>query len=358
MTHDDLGPAGLPSRHLLAVDDLGVEGIARVLAVADSFAEVGRRANPKVPALRGRTVATLFLEDSTRTRLSFETAAKRLSADVLSFSAGSSSLNKGESLRDTVATIEAMGVDALVVRHRSSGTPHRVAAWAPGLAVVNAGDGWHQHPTQALADLYTVAGALGRPGDDPLACFAGLPVAVVGDVRHSRVARSLVAAYAAVGARVTLVAPPTLLPPSLEGWPVAGVSHDLDATLAGARVVSLLRLQAERGSGAYVPSLREYTARWGLTAERAARLDPAALVLHPGPVMRGVEVASDVADLPCALIGDQVRNGLVVRMAVLFLLLGHDAVADTGPTRLAAAPSARRGRQKAAAGAPRGAADA
>jgi aspartate carbamoyltransferase catalytic subunit len=359
MTGDDLGPGGLPSRHLLAVDDLGVEGIARVLAVADSFAEVGRRANPKVPALRGRTVATLFLEDSTRTRLSFETAAKRLSADVVSFSAGSSSLNKGESLRDTVATLEAMGVDALVVRHRSSGAAHRVATWAPGVAVVNAGDGWHQHPTQALADLYTVAAVLGRPGDGPLACFAGLPVAVVGDVRHSRVARSLVAAYAAVGARVTLVAPPTLLPASLEGWPIAGVSHDLDATLVGTRVVSLLRLQAERGSGAFVPSLREYTARWGLTAARAARLDPAALVLHPGPVVRGVEVASDVVDLPCARIGDQVRNGLVVRMAVLFLLLGHDTAADGAPPRrTGAAPSPRRGRQKAAAGTRRDTGDA
>ncbi|MGC8462203.1 MAG: aspartate carbamoyltransferase catalytic subunit [Acidimicrobiales bacterium] len=324
MTSGVLDTAGLAARHLLTVDDLGAEGIERVLRVAGSFAEVGRRANPKVPALRGRTVATLFLEDSTRTRLSFETAARRLSADVVSFSASSSSLNKGESLRDTVATIEAMGVDALVVRHRASGTAHRVAAWAPGVAVVNAGDGWHQHPTQALADLYTVADALHRPGEDPLACFAGLSVAVVGDVRHSRVARSLVAAYAAVGARVTLVAPPTLLPPSLEGWPIAGASSDLDEVLEGARVVSLLRLQAERGSGAYVPSLREYTARWGLTVERAARLDPTALVLHPGPVVRGVEVASEVADLPCARIGAQVRNGLVVRMAVLFLLLGHD----------------------------------
>ncbi len=324
MTSGVLDSAGLAARHLLTVDDLGAEGIERVLSVAGSFAEVGRRANPKVPALRGRTVATLFLEDSTRTRLSFETAARRLSADVVSFSASSSSLNKGESLRDTVATIEAMGVDAVVVRHRASGTAHRVAAWAPGVAVVNAGDGWHQHPTQALADLYTVADALRRPGEDALGCFAGLPVAVVGDVRHSRVARSLVAAYAAVGARVTLVAPPTLLPPSLEGWPIAGVSSDLDEALEGARVVSLLRLQAERGSGAYVPSLREYTARWGLTVERAARLDPTALVLHPGPVVRGVEVASEVADLPRARIGAQVRNGLVVRMAVLFLLLGHD----------------------------------
>lgn len=310
-------------RHLLAVDDLGRDGIVEVLEVADSFAEVGRRSNPKVPTLRGRAIATLFFEDSTRTRVSFETAAKRLSADVLSFATGSSSVKKGESLRDTVETIEAMGIDAVVVRHPSAGAPAQVARWLDHAAVVNAGDGWHEHPTQALVDLFTVRQALGG-GDEGLARIDGLQVAVVGDVRHSRVARSQLAAYHALGAEVTLVAPPTLLPPSLEGWPLVGVSHDLDDVLAKADVVSLLRLQAERGSGSFVPSLREYTAGYGLTLRRASTLRPGALVLHPGPMVRGVEIASDVADLPSSHVTAQVRNGVAVRMAVLFLLLGRE----------------------------------
>jgi len=337
-------------RHLLGIDDLGPDGIAEVLRVTDSFVEVAHRANPKVPALRGRTVATLFFEDSTRTRVSFETAAKRLSADVLSFAAGSSSVKKGESLRDTVETIEAMGIDAVIVRHSSSGAPIQVARWVPDTAVVNAGDGWHEHPTQALLDLYTVRQSLlsrggegsgtsgsdgnaasGRDdddddGDDGIGGFKGLQVVIVGDIRHSRVARSQVAAYAALGAEVTLVAPRTLLPPSLEGWPVASVSHDLDRELPAADVVSLLRVQSERGSGAFVPSLREYTAGFGLTARRAAMLGPDSLILHPGPMVRGVEIASEVADLPAARIIGQVSNGVAVRMAVLFLLLAQ------GPT--------------------------
>ncbi len=232
--------------------------------------------------MRGRTVATLFFEESTRTRMSFETAAKRMSADVLSFSAASSSLKKGESLRDTVETIEAIGMDAVIIRHRSAGVPQRVAGWLERCAVVNAGDGWHQHPTQALVDLFTVRNALGG-GDDGLDRMKGLQVLIVGDIRHSRVARSQVDAYAALGADVSLVAPATLLPPSLEGWKVAHVGHDLDAVLGRADVVSLLRLQAERGSGEFVPSLREYTVGFGLTARRAARLSPEAVVLHPGP---------------------------------------------------------------------------
>jgi len=318
-------------QHLLAIDDLGPDGIAEVLRVTDSFVEVGHRANPKVPALRGRTVATLFFEDSTRTRVSFETAAKRLSADVLSFAAGSSSVKKGESLRDTVETIEAMGIDAIIIRHSSSGAPTQVARWVDDTAVVNAGDGWHEHPTQALLDLYTVRQALaeaadggtGDDGDDGTRAFKGLQVVIVGDIRHSRVARSQVAAYAALGAEVTLVAPRTLLPPSLEGWPVASVSHDLDRELVDADVVSLLRVQSERGSGEFVPSLREYTAGFGLTARRAAALKPGALILHPGPMVRGVEIASEVADLPAARITGQVSNGVAVRMAVLFLLLAQ-----------------------------------
>jgi aspartate carbamoyltransferase catalytic subunit len=299
--------------HLLSIDDLGREGIQEVLRVADAFAEVETRPVRKVPTLRGRAVATLFFEDSTRTRLSFETAAKRLSADVLSFSAASSSLKKGESIRDTVETIEAMGMDALVVRHASAGVPVQVSRWVTRCKVVNGGDGWHEHPTQALLDCFTVRQARGA--------VEGLRVLVVGDVRHSRVARSQVLAYSALGASVTLVAPSSLLPPSLEGWPVE-VADDLDAALLGADVVSLLRLQAERGSGAFVPSLREYTARFGLTARRAALLAPDAVVTHPGPMIRGVEIASDVADLPQSLVTRQVANGVAVRMAVLFLLLG------------------------------------
>jgi aspartate carbamoyltransferase catalytic subunit len=308
--------------HLLSIDDLETDDIVEVLRVADSFAEVGRRANPKVPTLRGRTVATLFFEDSTRTRMSFETAAKRMSADVLSFAAGSSSLKKGESLRDTVETIEAIGIDVVIIRHASSGVPARVAGWVGHCAVVNAGDGWHQHPTQALLDLYTVRQALGG-GDEGVARFEGLQVVIVGDIRHSRVARSQITAYAALGAEITLVAPATLLPPSLEGWPIAAVEHDLDEVLPKADVVSLLRVQAERGSGEFVPTLREYTAGYGLTARRAAALQPGALILHPGPIVRGVEIASDVAELPASLITEQVSNGVAIRMAVLFLLLGQ-----------------------------------
>ncbi len=311
--------------HLLSMDDLDADTVAEVLRVTDSFAEVGRRANPKVPALRGRTVATLFFEDSTRTRMSFETAAKRMSADVLSFSAGSSSVKKGESLRDTIETIQAIGMDAVIIRHRSSGVPARVAEWVDHCAVVNAGDGWHQHPTQALLDLYTVRQSLGG-GSEGTARFRGLRVTIVGDIRHSRVARSQITAYAALGAEVTLVAPATLLPPSLEGWPIAGVSHDLDGVLATTDVISLLRLQAERGSGAYVPTMREYSAGYALTARRALLLPPDAVILHPGPMVRGVEIASEVAELPSARITDQVGNGVAVRMAVLFLLLGQGSL--------------------------------
>jgi aspartate carbamoyltransferase catalytic subunit len=310
-------------KHLLAVDDLGRDGIVEVLQLADSFVEVAQRANPKVPALRGRTVATLFFEDSTRTRVSFETAAKRLSADVLSFAAGSSSLKKGESLRDTVETIEAMGIDAVIVRHSSSGAPFQVANWVTNSSVINAGDGWHEHPTQALLDLYTVRQVM---GDESMDCFDGLQVAIVGDIRHSRVARSQVAAYSSLGAEVTLVAPATLLPPSVEGWPISGTSHDLDDVLAKAAVISLLRVQAERGSAGFVPSLREYTAGYGLTKRRAALLRPEAIVLHPGPMVRGVEIASEVADLASAHMTRQVSNGVAIRMAVLFLLLGQGSI--------------------------------
>jgi aspartate carbamoyltransferase catalytic subunit len=232
----------------------------------------------------------------------------------MNFSVSSSSVKKGESVRDTVQTIVAMGVDAVIVRHSSAGVPWQIASWVDA-SVINAGDGWHEHPTQALLDCYTVRSRRGSVG--------GLRVTIVGDVKHSRVARSNVLAFTMLGAEVTLVAPPTLLPPSLDGWPVA-VSHDLDAVLPKTDVVYLLRMQAERQSEALLPSLREYTARYGLTRRRAELLGDDVLVMHPGPMNRGVEIAADVADLPCSVITRQVANGVAVRMAVLFLLLGAE----------------------------------
>ena len=300
-------------KHLLSIADLGADGIEEVMRVTDSFVEVSERAIPRVPALRGKTVVSLFYEESTRTRLSFELAAKRLSADTMNFTVSSSSVKKGESLRDTCQTIEAMGIDALVVRHSSAGVPWQAAAWLD-CAVINAGDGWHEHPTQALLDCYTLRGARGS--------LEGMHIAVVGDVKHSRVARSNVLAFTMLGAEVTIVAPPTLLPPSLDGWPVE-VSHDLDGVLAKTDVVYLLRMQAERQTEALLPSLREYTARYGLTSKRMRLMPDDALVMHPGPMNRGVEIAADVADLPRSLITRQVANGVAVRMAVLFLLLGQ-----------------------------------
>ena len=302
-------------RSLLSIADLGpdvADGINEVMTLTDSFVEVSERTIPKVPALRGRTVVSLFFEDSTRTRLSFETAAKRLSADTMNFSVSTSSVKKGETLRDTIETIEAMGVDAIVVRHGSAGVPRQVAQWASS-AVINAGDGWHEHPTQALLDCYTIRQ---RFGD-----LAGRHVAIVGDIRHSRVARSNVAAFTALGAEVTLVAPPTLLPPSLEGGPVK-VATDIDAVLPTVDVCYLLRMQRERMTEALIPSIREYVTRFGLNAQRASLLPAHAIVMHPGPMNRGVEIDAAVADLPNTVIVDQVRNGVAVRMAVLFLLLG------------------------------------
>ncbi|HPU39463.1 MAG TPA: aspartate carbamoyltransferase catalytic subunit [Microthrixaceae bacterium] len=298
--------------HLLSIADLTRADLEEVLDVTDSMVEVSSRAIPKVPALRGRTVVSLFYEDSTRTRLSFDTAAKRLSADTMSFAVSSSSVNKGESVRDTIETIEAMGIDAVVVRHRSSGVPAQIASWTDAV-VINAGDGWHQHPTQALLDSYTIRshrGSLDR-----------LHIGIVGDVKHSRVARSDIEAFTKLGARVTLVAPPTLLPPSTSPWDVA-VSHDLDSVIPTLDVCYLLRMQRERMTEALVPTLREYTACFGLTSQRADRLPSDALIMHPGPMNRGVEIASEVADRPNAVITEQVANGVAVRMSVLFLLLG------------------------------------
>jgi aspartate carbamoyltransferase catalytic subunit len=303
------------ARHLLSVEDLGRDGIEHLLGLTDRFVEVSARTVPKIPALQGKTVVSLFYEDSTRTRLSFETAAKRLSADVMNFSVSTSSANKGESLRDTIETIEAMGIDAIVVRHKAAGVPWQIAGWTQA-AVVNGGDGWHQHPTQALLDSYTIRQRLGG--------LEGRSIAIVGDIKHSRVARSNVQAFTALGADVTLVAPPTLLPPSLEGWPVK-VEHEIDAVLGRVDVVYLLRMQIERMTEALIPSLREYTMQYGLTDERAARLRDEVLVMHPGPMNRGVEIGAAVPDRENTVITQQVANGVAVRMAVLFHLLAGGA---------------------------------
>jgi aspartate carbamoyltransferase catalytic subunit len=311
-------------KHLLAVDDLAQlapdgapdlrTGIEAMLDLTQSFAEVMQREIPKVPALRGRTVVSLFYEDSTRTRLSFETAAKRLGADTMTFSVATSSVKKGESLLDTVQTIEAMGIDAIVVRHAAAGAPHRVASWTSA-SVVNAGDGRHEHPTQALLDAFTLRRHRGPSLD-------GCRVAIVGDIANSRVARSDVLALHALGCDVALVGPPTLMPTRLDGWPVT-VSYDLDDVLPDIDVVYLLRIQKERAGGAVdFPTLREYASRWGLTAERASRLKPDTLVMHPGPMNRGVEIAAEVADSARSLVTEQVANGVAVRMAVLWSLVG------------------------------------
>jgi aspartate carbamoyltransferase catalytic subunit len=312
-------------QHLLAIDDLGSEGIEELLEVAEAFGEVERRSVRKVPTLKGKVVASLFFEESTRTRLSFETAAKRLSADVLSLAVASSSVKKGESLRDTVETIEAMGIDAVVLRHKCAGAPHQVARWVNRARVINAGDGFHQHPTQALIDLFTVRQALSlRHGQDSegsgLSVFEGLNVLVVGDIRHSRVARSQIQAYALAGAHVKIAAPGTLLPDDVSSWPVMVVENFEDA-LRSADIVSVLRMQEERGSGSFVPSLREFTATFGLTEERSALLKNNALITHPGPMVRGVEIASRVADDERCLVRRQVANGVPIRMATLFLAL-------------------------------------
>lgn len=300
--------------HLLSVDDLGPrQGIEAMLDLTESFVEVTRRDIPKVPALRGKTVVSLFYEESTRTRLSFETAARRLGADTMTFAVGTSSVKKGESLLDTVQTIEAMGIDAIVVRHSSAGAPQRVASWTSA-AVVNAGDGCHEHPTQALLDAFTLRRHRGPSLD-------GCRVAIVGDVKHSRVARSNIKALDRLGCELTLVGPPTLMPERLDDWPVR-VAYDLDEVLPDVDVVYLLRIQHERIGEALFPSIREYSTRWGLTAERAARLKPDTFVMHPGPMNRGVEIAGVVADSARSLVTEQVTNGVAVRMAVLWTLLG------------------------------------
>ena len=306
------------NRHLLSAADLDRDDAILVLDTAAELASLTDRAVKKLPTLRGRTVVNLFYEDSTRTRISFEAAAKRLSADVINFSAKGSSVSKGESLKDTALTLEAMGADAVVIRHSSSGAPHRLAhsGWIGG-SVVNAGDGTHEHPTQSLLDAFTMRRHLaGGKGD-----LEGRRVTIVGDVLHSRVARSNVLLLDTLGAEVTLVAPPTLLPVGVESWPCQ-VSYDLDAHLKDADAVMMLRVQRERMNASFFPSAREYSRRYGLDAQRMAMLQDHTIVMHPGPMNRGMEIAAEVADSTRSVIVEQVSNGVSVRMAVLYLLLG------------------------------------
>jgi aspartate carbamoyltransferase catalytic subunit len=303
------------NKHLLSIHDVSAEDIVRILDTAESFREVGSRVIKKVPALRGRTVVNLFYENSTRTRISFELAAKRLSADVINFTTSGTSVAKGESLKDTALTLQAMGADAIVIRHSSSGSPFTLTRWVRG-HVLNAGDGTHEHPTQALLDLYTMRDRLGR--------LDGLRVAIVGDVLHSRVARSLSFALVKMGADVTLVGPPTLIPPDAPAWGV-GVSYDIDGVLPKLDVCYMLRVQRERQRQQYFPSVREYARLFGLTRDRVGALPEGSLIMHPGPMNRGVEIDSDVADLPQAVMEEQVTNGIAIRMSLLYLLLGGRA---------------------------------
>lgn len=300
-------------KHLLSIDQLSVEQIDLVLKTADSFREVGTRVIKKVPALRGRTVCNLFFEPSTRTRLSFELAAKRLSADVINFTADSrTSISKGESFKDTALTLQAMGLDIIVVRHTSGGAAKRLSQWVDA-GVVNAGDGSNEHPTQALLDLYSIREHLGG--------LEGLRIGIVGDIAHSRVARSNVKAMTKMGAVVVAIGPPTLLPPTLSSWGVE-VSSDLDEVLPKLDVVYLLRVQTERQSEQFFPSLREYATHWGLDRRRVGMLKPEALIMHPGPINRGVEISSELADHARSIIAEQVTNGIAVRAALLYLMLG------------------------------------
>jgi aspartate carbamoyltransferase catalytic subunit len=328
-------------KHLLSTADLSRADAIRILDTAAQMAATQSREIKKLPTLRGRTVVNLFFEDSTRTRISFETAAKRLSADVINFSAKGSSVSKGESLKDTALTLQAIGADAVVIRHQASGAPHTLAhaGWVDS-AVVNAGDGMHQHPTQALLDAFTMRrhlvgrGAAGASitGDPTGQDLAGLRVAIVGDVLHSRVARSNVHLLHTLGAKVTLVAPPTLVPVGVETWP-CDVSYHLDEVLAETApdAVMMLRVQRERmsgsgaGGGAFFPNPLEYTRNFGLDGRRLALLPDHTIVMHPGPMNRGLEISAEAADSPRAVIVEQVANGVAVRMAVLYLLLAGDA---------------------------------
>ena len=304
-------------KHLLSINDLSKVEAISILDTAQELARVSDGPMKKLPTLRGRTIVNLFAEDSTRTRISFEAAAKRLSADVINFSAKGSSISKGESLKDTAQTLQAMGADAVIIRHGASGAAHRLADsnWMSG-SVINAGDGTHEHPSQALLDAFTIRKHLSKSGND----LADLRVAIVGDVLHSRVARSNVLLLSKLGAQVILVAPPTLLPVGVESWPCE-ISYDLDAVISSVDVVMMLRIQIERMTELFFPNAREYSRYFGLNNDRIKALKPDAIVMHPGPMNRGLEITADAADGARSVIVEQVANGVSIRMAILYLLL-------------------------------------
>jgi len=304
-------------KHLLSIADITKSQAINILNTAEELARASDGPMKKLPTLRGRTIVNLFAEDSTRTRISFEAAAKRLSADVINFSAKGSSVSKGESLKDTAQTLQAMGADAVIIRHSSSGAAARLAdsQWMSG-AVINAGDGTHEHPSQALLDAFTIRRHLSHGEED----LAGLHIAIVGDVLHSRVARSNVLLLTKLGAKVTLVSPPTLLPVGIESWPVS-VSYDFDTVIDKVDAVMMLRIQLERMSEMFFPNAREYSRYFGLNSDRLRRMKPTAIVMHPGPMNRGLEITADSADSARSVIVEQVTNGVSVRMAILYLLL-------------------------------------
>ena len=304
-------------KHLLSINDLSKAEAISILDTAQELARVSDGPMKKLPTLRGRTIVNLFAEDSTRTRISFEAAAKRLSADVINFSAKGSSISKGESLKDTAQTLQAMGADAVIIRHGASGAAQRLADshWMSG-AVINAGDGTHEHPSQALLDAFTIRRHLSKGGSD----LAGLRVAIVGDVLHSRVARSNVLLLSKLGAHVVLVAPPTLLPVGVESWPCE-ISYDLDAVISNVDAVMMLRIKLERMNELFFPNAREYSRYFGLNSDRIRALKADAIVMHPGPMNRGLEITADAADGARSVIVEQVANGVSIRMAILYLLL-------------------------------------
>ncbi len=311
-------------RHLLSTKDFSRDDAINLLDIAEDMADVAQREVKKLPTLRGKTVVNLFFEDSTRTRISFEAAAKRLSADVINFSAKGSSVSKGESLKDTAQTLAAIGADGVVIRHPASGAPAVLATsgWIDA-GIINAGDGTHEHPTQALLDAFTIRRRIHGPASRGLG-LDGVRVTIVGDVLHSRVARSNLWLLTTLGAEVTFVAPPTLLPSDTSLWP-ARFSFDLDDAIdAGPDVVMMLRIQTERMSAAFYPSIREYSRVWGLDDARFGRLAPASIVMHPGPMNRGLEISSAAADSANSTVIEQVTNGVSVRMAALYLLLSGD----------------------------------
>jgi aspartate carbamoyltransferase catalytic subunit len=302
-------------KDLLGLEDLSAEELVSILDTARTFREVLDRPIPKVPSLRGLTAANLFFEASTRTRLSFELAEKRLSADTVNFQTSGSSVSKGESLKDTARNIEAMGIHLVVIRHQASGAPHYLARNLDA-GVINAGDGTHEHPTQGLLDIFTIRERRGK--------IAGLRVAIIGDIMHSRVARSNIWGLTKLGANVTIAGPPTMMPAEVERFGVT-VARSVDEAMEGADVVNILRIQLERQRSTLYPSLREYARVYGITSERLKRAKPDVTVMHPGPMNRGVEIAQDVADGKHSVILEQVTNGVAVRMAVLYLLAGHKA---------------------------------